>query len=328
MEMLGRSDYVSMHAPLNEETRPLMKADHFAAMKPSAIFVNNGRGPTVDETALIAGAGRRRDRGGGPSTCSRWSRTNPENPLLHMDNVIVTPHVASANGADDAGDAAAHGPRDRDGAAGPLAAQRGQPGGAAAHEPAPLAAVPDEPGAESLMLALQLFFLKLFTPFHTFVFRLTRRAADGEVRAAGAAADDDWERGRGGSQTSPLLYIEHEGALLLPASLWGGPRNPAWYYNCVANPEVVVETRGRTRTMRAEPAPEEEDRQRLYDLFKVGVRLTTRGHEARTDAEDTGRDPSGDGRLDAAGGERGAEGTWVLEASTCRELRDCAVCAR
>ena len=85
----------------------------------------------------------------------------------------------------------------------------------------------------------------------------------------------------GRQQTSPLLYVEEGDALLIPASLWGGPRNPAWYYNCVANPEVVVETRGETRTMRAEPAPE-EDRQRLYDLFKAGSGHYA-GHETRTD---------------------------------------------
>ena len=132
------------------------------------------------------------------------------------------------------------------------------------------------------MLALQLFFLKLFTPFHTFVFRLTGGRLMGKFGLPVLLLTTTGAR-TGRRQTSPLLYIEHEGALLLPASLWGGPRNPAWYYNCVANPEVVVETRGKTRTMRAEPAPE-GDRQRLYDLFKAGSGHYA-GHEARTDRE-------------------------------------------
>ena len=95
MEMLERADFVSMHAPLNAETRHLMSDEHFAAMKPSAIFVNNGRGPTVDEAALI----RALEAGGIAGAALdvfEVEPTNAENPLLHMDNVIVTPHVASA----------------------------------------------------------------------------------------------------------------------------------------------------------------------------------------------------------------------------------------
>lgn len=130
-----------------------------------------------------------------------------------------------------------------------------------------------------MMFRLQMFFLKLFAPFHTFVFRLTGGRLMGKFELPVLLLTTTGAR-TGRQQTSPLLYIEHEGTLLLPASLWGGPRNPAWYYNCVANPEVVVETRGRKRTMRAEIAPEEE-RQRLYDLFKAGSGHYA-GHEART----------------------------------------------
>ncbi len=130
------------------------------------------------------------------------------------------------------------------------------------------------------MFQLQMFFLKLFAPFHTFVFRLTRGWLMGKFGLPVLLLTTTGAR-TGRQQTSPLLYVEEDGALLIPASLWGGPRNPAWYYNCVANPEVVVETRGKKRTMLAEPAPE-EDRQRLYDLFKEGSGHYA-GHEARTD---------------------------------------------
>lgn len=130
------------------------------------------------------------------------------------------------------------------------------------------------------MFQLQMLFLKLFAPFHTFVFRLTRGWLMGKFGLPVLLLTTTGAR-TGRQQTSPLLYVEHEGTFLIPASLWGGPRNPAWYYNCVANPEVVVETRGKKRTMRAEPAPE-ADRQRLYDLFKEGSGHYA-GHEARTD---------------------------------------------
>ncbi len=95
MEMLERSDFVSMHAPLNEETRHLMTVEHFAAMKRSAIFVNNGRGPTVDEEALIQALDTGEIAGAALDVFEK-EPTTAENPLLHMDNVIVTPHVASA----------------------------------------------------------------------------------------------------------------------------------------------------------------------------------------------------------------------------------------
>ena len=52
-ELLERSDFVSMHAPLNAETHHMLTDEHFARMKKSALFINNGRGPTVDEAALI-----------------------------------------------------------------------------------------------------------------------------------------------------------------------------------------------------------------------------------------------------------------------------------
>ncbi len=129
------------------------------------------------------------------------------------------------------------------------------------------------------MLRLQLLFLKLFTPLHTFVFRLTGGRLLGKFDLPVLLLTTTGAR-TGRQQTSPLLYLEDGGRLAIPASLWGSPRNPAWYHNCVANPEVVVETRGRKRTMLAERAPEEE-RQRLYDLFKAASPHYA-GHEART----------------------------------------------
>ena len=52
-ELLERSDFVSMHAPLNAETTHMLSDAHFGRMKKTALFINNGRGPTVDEEALI-----------------------------------------------------------------------------------------------------------------------------------------------------------------------------------------------------------------------------------------------------------------------------------
>ena len=94
-ELLERGDFVSMHAPLNAETTHMLSDQHFECMKNSALFINNGRGPTVDEAALI----RALQSGGIAGAALDVFEVEPvatDNPLLKMDNVICTPHIASA----------------------------------------------------------------------------------------------------------------------------------------------------------------------------------------------------------------------------------------
>jgi D-3-phosphoglycerate dehydrogenase len=95
VELCERSDFVSMHAPSTAETHKLMGEPHFRAMKPSALFINNGRGRTVDEPALIK-ALQQKWIAGAALDVFYDEPVDTENPLLHMDNVIVTPHIASA----------------------------------------------------------------------------------------------------------------------------------------------------------------------------------------------------------------------------------------
>ena len=94
-ELLERSDYLSMHAPLNAETRHMLSGREFAAMKETAVVINAGRGPTIDEAALIEAL----ESGGIAAAALDVLEREPPaagNPLLAMDNVILTPHVASA----------------------------------------------------------------------------------------------------------------------------------------------------------------------------------------------------------------------------------------
>jgi glyoxylate reductase len=94
-ELLERSDFVSLHAPLTPDTRGMIGADQLAAMKPTAVLVNTARGPLVDTAALeralrdgqIAGAG--------------LDVTDPEplpaaHSLLTAPNLVVVPHIGSA----------------------------------------------------------------------------------------------------------------------------------------------------------------------------------------------------------------------------------------
>lgn len=94
-ELLERSDYISVHAPHNEETHHLLNANAFAQMKETAIVVNTARGPIIEEAALIAALESGSIAGAGLDVLEQ-EPPEPGNPLLKMENVIVTPHVASA----------------------------------------------------------------------------------------------------------------------------------------------------------------------------------------------------------------------------------------
>ena len=95
-ELLQRSDIVSMHAPATPEARHMLTEEHFRLMKPHSLLINTGRGATVDEAALIRALQERWIGGAGLDVLEQ-EPADLENPLLRMENVIITPHVASAS---------------------------------------------------------------------------------------------------------------------------------------------------------------------------------------------------------------------------------------
>jgi D-3-phosphoglycerate dehydrogenase len=95
-ELLQRSDIVSMHAPSTHEVHHMLSEEHFKLMKTTTLFINTGRGPTVDEGALIKALQQGWIAGAGLDVLEK-EPPDPENPLLAMENVIFTPHVASAS---------------------------------------------------------------------------------------------------------------------------------------------------------------------------------------------------------------------------------------
>jgi len=95
-EVLQRSDFVSMHAPSTPDAHHLLREEHFRLMKPTALFINTGRGPTVDESALVKALQEGWIAGAGLDVLEEEPPA-PANPLLKMDNVILTAHVASAS---------------------------------------------------------------------------------------------------------------------------------------------------------------------------------------------------------------------------------------
>src|SRR5467141_3235385 len=95
-DVLSQSDFVSMHAPARPEVHHMLGETHFRQMKPSATFINTGRGATVNEEALIKAL----QEGWIAHAALDVLETEPpshNNPMLSMENVTMTAHVASAS---------------------------------------------------------------------------------------------------------------------------------------------------------------------------------------------------------------------------------------
>ncbi|MFQ3591794.1 MAG: phosphoglycerate dehydrogenase [Gemmataceae bacterium] len=94
--LLERADYVSLHLPAIASTRHLINAQTLARMKPTAFLINTARGSIVDEKALYDALIHRRIAGAGLDVFEEEPPA-PDNPLLKLDNVVLTPHAAGTD---------------------------------------------------------------------------------------------------------------------------------------------------------------------------------------------------------------------------------------
>jgi len=93
-ELLAQADYVTLHCPLVPETRHLIGAAQFAAMKPTAYLINMARGPVVDQAALCDALVRGTIAGAAVDVLEQ-EPPDPADPLLRLPNIIITPHTSS-----------------------------------------------------------------------------------------------------------------------------------------------------------------------------------------------------------------------------------------
>ncbi len=94
--LLAESDYVSIHVPLNAQTRGMINAESLRKMKPTATLINTARGAIVDQQALYE-AVKAGIIGGAALDVTNPEPMPPDDPLLYLPNVIVVPHIGSAS---------------------------------------------------------------------------------------------------------------------------------------------------------------------------------------------------------------------------------------
>jgi D-3-phosphoglycerate dehydrogenase len=99
-DVFRRADFVSSHLPLNKDTRGLLNYALFSRMKPTAYFINTGRGPTHVEADLIRALTEKKIAGAGLDVME-VEPTQADNALHQMENVVLTPHSASVSDVSD-----------------------------------------------------------------------------------------------------------------------------------------------------------------------------------------------------------------------------------
>ena len=91
-ELLENSDYITLYCPLNDQTKHIINKEAIGKMKPSAVIVNTGRGPLINEADLCEALAAKRIAGAGLDV-QEVEPPAEDSPLYTLDNVIITPHM-------------------------------------------------------------------------------------------------------------------------------------------------------------------------------------------------------------------------------------------
>ena len=91
-ELLENSDYITLHCPLNDQTKYMINKETIGKMKPNAVIVNTGRGPLINEADLCEALASKRIAGAGLDV-QEVEPPAEDSPLYTLDNVIITPHM-------------------------------------------------------------------------------------------------------------------------------------------------------------------------------------------------------------------------------------------
>lgn len=91
-KLLENSDYITLHCPLNDQTKHMINKETIGKMKPSAVIVNTGRGPLINEADLCEALAAKRIAGAGLDV-QEVEPPAEDSPLYTLDNVIITPHM-------------------------------------------------------------------------------------------------------------------------------------------------------------------------------------------------------------------------------------------
>lgn len=91
-ELLDNSDYITLHCPLNDQTKYMINKETISKMKTSAVIVNTGRGPLINEADLCEALAAKRIAGAGLDV-QEVEPPAEDSPLYTLDNVIITPHM-------------------------------------------------------------------------------------------------------------------------------------------------------------------------------------------------------------------------------------------
>ena len=92
-ELLAQCDYVVVAAPLTAETRHMISDAAFAAMKPDAVVINIGRGPVIDQAAMVRALTEKRIKGAGLDVFEEEPIPSGD-PIYKLENVLISPHCA------------------------------------------------------------------------------------------------------------------------------------------------------------------------------------------------------------------------------------------